>query len=169
MELSAETATVLQFLFAFTDQSRNMKQLSIRTRKRRGAILTMELVLVLPIFMLLIFSLVEFSLLMSARTRISDAARSGARVISVSGGSTQDVQAMIVELLGTSLSQGCRIDIQPSQYAGGVGNVHIQVPMKNASPDLLWMTGFSVSERFIHVDAPMVMERHVASEELQRM
>ncbi len=46
-----------------------------RTPDREGAILSMELVLILPIFLLLVFSIVEFSMLMSAHTRVTNAAQ----------------------------------------------------------------------------------------------
>jgi hypothetical protein len=36
--------------------------------------------------------------------------------------------------------------------------------MRNASPDLLWMTGFSLQDRSFDADAPMVMERTASNE-----
>lgn len=136
---------------------------------RRGAILSMELVLVLPIFLMLIFAVIEFSMLMSARTRISDAARHGSRLLCLSGQSTEQIQHSVAGMLGPSLSRQCQIDVQPALHVGAVGNVHIRVPMKNAAPDLLWMTGFSVRNRFLEADAPMVMEHQVASQQLDRL
>ncbi len=119
----------------------------------------MELVLVLPIFLTLVFAVVEFSLLSSARTRATDAARHGARLLCISGASSDDVRQAVCGMLGTHLSRHCQVDIQRAEHVGQIASVHVQVPMQNATPDLLWFAGFSVARRFIHADAPMVMER----------
>jgi Flp pilus assembly protein TadG len=136
---------------------------------RRGAILSMELVLVLPILMLLIFAVAEFSMLTSAQTRVSDAARHGARVLSMSGGSSSEIQLLVTQMLGPNLANGCQVEVHPGKFAGDTGLVRVTVPMQNATPDLLWMTGFSVRGRSIRIEAPMVMEQRLVSEELNRL
>jgi len=127
--------------------------------RRRGAILSMELVLVLPIFLLLIFSITEFSLLMSALARVSTAAQSGARLMSISGAQEEEVQGRVAELLGPALAAGSEIIVTPGNYPGEVGTVSVRVPMNNASPDLLWMIGFGLSNRSLESSSAMVMER----------
>ena len=146
-----------------------MKIDATKTFGRRGAILSMELVLILPIFLLLIFSIVEFSMLMSAHTRVSNAAYSGSRLMSISSASADEVQDKITSLLGPALSKDCVISVQPAQHAGEIGHVIVHVPMKNASPDLLWITGFSLDERSIDSDAPIVMERSASNDDVQRL
>ncbi len=133
-----------------------------RTSDRRGAILSMELVLILPIFLLLIFSIVEFSMLMSANTRVASAATSGARLMSIGGADSDEVRDRVTWLLGPSLAKDCQIIVEPAEHAGTIGRVSVIVPMKNASPDLLWITGFSLAKRTIESEAPMVMERNVS-------
>ncbi len=132
----------------------------------------MELVLVLPIFLMLIFSIVEFSMLMSARTRVVNAANSGARMMSMCGGSSVEVEAEVHErvttLLGSALARNCHILVQPAKHAGEIGHVTVNVPMKNASPDLLWLVGFSLKDRSIDTDATMVMERSASRDSVQR-
>lgn len=129
----------------------------------------MELVLVLPIFLLLIFSIVEFSMLMSAQTRVANAAQNGARMLSVCGTSSleteTEIKARVEQLLGPSLAQECVITISPGTYASDLGHVHVQVPMRNACPDLLWMTGFSIANRSINCDGAMVMERTACTDD----
>lgn len=136
-----------------------MMSVSTRTHGRRGAILSMELVLILPIFLLLIFSIVEFSMLMSAHTRVANAAHSGARLMSLRGASADEVEEQVNSLLGTALSKNCQIDVQPASHAGEIGRVSVRVPMKNASPDLLWIAGYGLAHRSISAEAQMVMER----------
>ena len=131
----------------------------------------MELVLVLPIFLLLIFSIVEFSMLMSAQTRVANAAQNGARLLSVCGmpsvAAETEVKARVEQLLGPALAKQCVITIDPGDYASDLGHVYVQVPMRNACPDLLWMTGFSVSNRSINCDAAMAMERTASASDQQ--
>ena len=124
----------------------------------------MELVLILPIFLLLIFSIVEFSMLMSAHTRVANAAHSGARLMSLCGANADHIEYQVNSLLGPVLSKGSQIAIQPADHAGDIGRVSVRVPMKNASPDLLWITGFSLANRSINADASMVMERSTSTE-----
>ena len=138
---------------------------------RRGAILSMELVLVMPIFLLLIFSIVEFSMLMSAQTRVANAAQNGARLLSICGmpslAAEAEVKTRVEQLLGPSLARQCVITIEPGNYASDLGHVRVQVPMRNACPDLLWMTGFSVANRSISCDAAMAMERTASAADVQ--
>lgn len=131
----------------------------IHSHRRRGAILSMELVMVLPIFLLLIFSIVEFSMLMSARTHVSDTARHGARLLSISGMESEELRQTMRSLLGPKLSSQSQIDIQMHDPAVGIGTVSVSIPMSNAAPDLLWMIGFSLRDRRIETNASMVLER----------
>lgn len=136
-----------------------MNKTAARTSTRRGAILSMELVLILPIFLLLIFAIVEFSMLMSAHTRVGTAAHSGARLMSLTGAGADEVREQVISMLGSKLADGCRIDVMPGNHSGDIGRVVVSVPMANASPDLLWITGFGLRGRTIDAAAPMVMER----------
>lgn len=128
----------------------------------------MELVLVLPIFMLVLFSIVEFSMLSTARTRLTDAARHGARMLCISDRSHDDVRKEVQKLLGSQLSRQAVIEIHDSNKPGDIVNVLVRIPMANASPDLLWMTGFSVRNRHLGAEAPMAREHDVATSGLER-
>lgn len=119
----------------------------------------MELVLVLPIFLMLLFALVEFSMLSAAYARICSASQCGARYMSISGKDADAVSQRVSNFLGPDLSVNAVISAQPAEYTGQVGSVHVSVPMKNASPDLLWFIGFGLAGRNLQSSASMVMER----------
>ena len=129
------------------------------SRSRRGAVLSMELVLVLPILLLLIFSLVEFSMLTAAQARVAAAAQAGARFMSISGATDNSVQERVAQILGSDLSAACRISVQPAKYVGETCYVSVAVPMQSASPDLLWCIGFGLAGRTLESRAGMVAER----------
>ena len=136
---------------------------------RLGAILSMELVMVIPIFLLILFAIVEFSMLSSARTRVSDAARHGARLLCISDRSHDEVRHEVRRFLGRQLSEQAVVNINGNGHPGETVNVRIQIPMKNASPDLLWMTGFSVRDRYLRAEAPMAREHDVVTTRIDRL
>lgn len=138
-------------------------------RARRGAVLSMELVLVLPIFLVLIFAIVEFTMLMSARARVGDVARQAARCMSISGCSDEDAEQLTRQLLGPSLARHCSVRVERGSFGGQPGNIRVDVPMSDAAPDLLWIAGFGLRGRYLSADAPMLMERDVASGGMQRL
>ena len=129
----------------------------------------MELVLVLPIFLLLLFAIVEFSLLTTARVCISDAAHAGARRLCLSDTGPDDIRDEVKLMLGRKLSRDATIEVAGLQKAGERIIVRIRVPMKNATPDLLWPTGFSVRDRTLVADALMVREHDTISTDQQRL
>jgi Flp pilus assembly protein TadG len=129
----------------------------------------MELVLVLPIFMVLLFAIVEFTMLMTARTRIGDVARYASRCMSISGCSVEETEQLVRTMLGPELARDCVVRIHHGGFDGSPGNVRLDVPMVNASPDLLWMAGFGLRGKYLSADAPMLMERDVASGGMQRL
>lgn len=138
-------------------------------RRRVGAILSMELVLVLPIFLLVLFSVVEFSMLSTARTKLTDAARHGTRMLCLSDRSHDDVRSEVRQMLGPQLGRSARITIDDSKVPGEIVTVYVRVPMSTASPDLLWMTGFSVRDRYLDAVAPMAREHDVATTGIDRL
>ncbi len=141
------------------DQVKRGAATAMHSGNRRGAVLTMELLLVLPLFLLLIFSLVEFSMLSAAQARVASAAQAGARYLSISGAGEVAVQERVVQVLGADLSSACSITVQPAKYAGETGYVSVAVPMQTASPDLLWFIGFGLAGRTLECRAGMVAER----------
>lgn len=119
----------------------------------------MELVLVLPLLLLLIFSLVEFSMLTAAQARVAAAAQAGARFMSISGASDTAVQERVLQILGSDLSAACNIAVEPATYVGETCSVSVAVPMQSASPDLLWCIGFGLAGRTLESRAGVVAER----------
>ncbi len=72
-------------------------------------------------------------------------------------------------VLGRKLSRDATIEVADSHKPGERINVRILVPMKNATPDLLWATGFSVRNRILVADASMVREHDTISVDQQRL
>lgn len=136
----------------------NLRSLTTRSGRRRGAILTTELLLVLPIFLLLLGAIVELTLLVTARNQMANVAHAATRQLCLGRPSDDAVRQQVSQLLGATLSKNASIEITRGQRAGDLANVRLVIPMRNASPDLLWVTGFSVGNRVLVADAPMVGE-----------
>ena len=136
----------------------NLRSLTTRSGRRRGAILTTELLLVLPIFLLLLGAIVELTLLVTARNQMANVAHAATRQLCLGRPSDDAVRQQVSQLLGATLSKNASIEITRGQRAGDLANVRLVIPMRNASPDLLWVTVFSVGNRVLVADAPMVGE-----------
>lgn len=124
---------------------------SIR-RIRVGAVLTTELLFLLPIVLLLLVALVEFVFLINAETKVTLASREGARVAAL-GGSTADVEDAIINVLGAAVVAQSTFEITYPNDDPTTGNpvtVTVSVPAKILvpllvigcfDPDTLMLTG----------------------------
>lgn len=118
----------------------------------------MELALTVPILLVVLFGLLEFSLLFFARGSAVEACRAGARKASLPGVNTADVEAEVRSTLKPRLRDKAEIEIDPGRYSGDVVTVSVSVPMRAASPDLLWPVGYSLNGRYIITQSRMTRE-----------
>ena len=91
---------------------------------RRGAAMV-EMALVLPLFILLAFSIVEFGRAMMASQLVTNAARDGARLAAIDGSTNQQVRDAVLEFLELSLgpnSSSASITIEVNGAASEVAN-----------------------------------------------
>ena len=119
---------------------------------RRGT-LTLELVMVLPILMILLMALVEFTLLFGAREQVVDAARAGARIASLHGVTENDVVQEVKSSLPISYGETAMIVSEMGNYSGDDVIITVAMPMNVASPNLLWPIGYNISEQQIVAQA----------------
>jgi len=130
---------------------------SRRTRRRRG-LLSMELVLTLPILGILLLGLFEFSMLFFARGDVVDACRAGAKQASLQGATEEDVEAAVLNALSGRLQANAQVETQLGEHSGDPIAVAVSVPMGAASPDLLWVVGFSLQNEFLYCETRMTKE-----------
>jgi Tfp pilus assembly protein PilX len=94
--------------------------------KRRGLVLSSELLLILPVLTLLAVALIEFVYLISAEAKIAEASREAARA-AARGGAEADIQAAVKNVLGATLiDHACIMLIYPNCPAGDQPVVFIQ-------------------------------------------
>ena len=142
----------------WTRQSPNRPSRKQARADRKGALLSVEMVLVLPIVIAMFMALVEFSLLWSANQRVKEASLAGCRVASFVGSNIPAIQqAVEVSLYKQSLINHYKVDVDGGTQTGDPIAITVRVPMKAASPDLLQLFGFSLSGR--HLISQTIMRR----------
>jgi Flp pilus assembly protein TadG len=125
---------------------------------RRRGFLSLELAMTLPILGAVLFGLLEFSLLFTARGAVVEASRLGARKASLPGATYQDVETEVRRVLSRRLQTRAQISLDPGQQTGDLVTVAVQVPMSAVAPYLLWPIGFSLNNRTLYAQTRMVKE-----------
>ena len=128
------------------------------TTARRRGILSMELLLTLPILTVLLFGLLEFSLLFFARADVVEASRAGARAARLYGATAESVEEEVRFSLGGRLASHVRVQADLGDKTGDEVRVAVEVPMAVASPDLLWLIGYSLQGRELLCETRMTKE-----------
>lgn len=137
---------------------RNSTRSSARKR-RLGAVLSMELIFVLPILLALILASVEFGMLWSSGRRVEEAAAAGCRTASFRGADEAAIRRSIERTLDrASLVKNYAIDVRRDLPDPSEVCVTISVPMKAAAPDMLGIIGFTLGSRKITAQSVMRKE-----------
>ena len=138
-------------------RGRRFSRMMHRGRRRRG-VLTIELIMVLPILLIVLMAVFEFSILFFARASVVQACRTAARQASLGSTDQDQVEAVVRRVLSPSLQNNLVVYFAPAAKSGEVATVAVQVPMTNAAPDLLWPIGFSLRGRYLVQETCVVRE-----------
>jgi Flp pilus assembly protein TadG len=134
-----------------------------RVSTGRVASAAMELLLLLPIVLILVFGMIELGMIFAARERLTAACRDGARVAAL-GGDEREIERAVRRHLGTSALNDALIEMRIRNAlgrpvpAGAPVLVEVRAPANLAAPDLLSMIGFSLRNQVIEVRAIMRKE-----------
>ncbi len=109
-----------------------------RSRERRG-VAAVEVAVVAPIFVLILFGIVEFGSMFFVRNTMVHAARSGARQLAIQGATEEEAIAIAQNTLAVTNITGATITAQ-NAYAGAGDDaaarevwVQIDLPARSAS------------------------------------
>jgi Flp pilus assembly protein TadG len=117
-------------------------------RKRRGSML-IELLFALPIALIVLLAMIEFSQILAARQQLQAASREGARVAAL-GGDPTEAEAAARQFLGTGNLAAATVVVGETDSSGqpiptgGPVYVIVSLPTGQAVPDLLAWIGFSI-------------------------
>lgn len=130
-----------------------------RRAARKGAVLSMELIFVLPIVICLVLAVIEFGMLWSANQRVKEAASAACRIATFRGADMTAVRRAAEQTLKrSSLVSTYSIDIRNATPDASEIAVTVTVPMKAAAPDMLGLIGFGLGNRQMSASAVMRKE-----------
>src|SRR5262245_60239066 len=118
------------------------------TRSNRTGLLAIELLIALPIVLSLLLAMVQFSLLMSARQQVTNAAREGARVLALGGGA-DEIRTTVDRFLGENVAQinATLSDVNGEPIASGQPvEVTVTIPTRSLVPEMLGIIGFGLGD-----------------------
>ena len=118
----------------------------------------MELVLTLPILLVLLLGLFEFTWLFYSRSLVVEASRAAARKATLTGVSLEEVTAEAQRVLPPRLQPGLAVQADLGEHSGDLVRVAVSVPMATAAPDLLWPIGLGLKGRDLLSETRMVRE-----------
>ena len=128
-------------------------------RSRLGAVLSMELILVLPIVMALLFGMIEIGMLWSSGQRVKEAAAAGSRVAGFRGADELAIRRAVEQGLGRkALVKSYELNVTKIQENPNEVCVTVTVPMSAAAPDMLKFVGFSLVGRTLTAESIMRRE-----------
>tara|TARA_R110002095_G_scaffold191136_1_gene168754 strand:- start:3705 stop:4121 length:417 start_codon:yes stop_codon:yes gene_type:complete len=129
-----------------------------KKQTKRTGFLSMELALVLPIFGIVMFGLLEFTLLFYARADVVEASRIGARLATLPGMTQLNIEQEVRKILPPQLGQGAVIQTEMGEHSGDIVMVAVSIPMTLASPNLLWPVGYDLKGQNLYSETRMIKE-----------
>jgi hypothetical protein len=120
--------------------------------------MSMELALTLPILLIVLLGMLEFSMLFFARGSVLEASRLAARRATFPGATREIVLDEVAKLLSPRLASTAEVFTEIGPDSGDVVSVTIVVPMLTAAPDLLWPIGYSLDGQSIVAETRMIRE-----------
>lgn len=118
----------------------NSKYLKVWNTSESGSA-TVEFALVLPIFLLLIFGMIEFGRLLSVQHLLNTAAREGARMASLPGADNASVIAKINEVLSGGGIAYDTLQLTPSNVSSAGRNDPVTVRIRVNYESVAWVGG----------------------------
>lgn len=144
-----------------------MKQFKKNRRTRTGAVLALELIMVMPILLMVLLATVEFGILLMASQGVGAAAAHGSRNSALPSTSTASVTAAVATALDGYIWQGTEevviyVDagggfvldtpgnnVLENAPSGSIVSVTVNVESDQAAPDLLKYFGISLAGKEI--------------------
>lgn len=122
--------------------------------RRAGALISTEMLFVVPIVFALVVALVEFGFLWSASHKVHLAAQAACRVGTRPCSNLLLLDKAVREAAKTALvdkrlAANHRLVFRPGEHTGDPVTVELRVPMGAASPDMLAIVGFSLRNRYL--------------------
>ena len=132
-----------------------------RASQRRGAVFSIEMMMLISVLIPMMFALTEFSLFWSARHLLNAAASQPARAAAMPAPTNADRCDAAMEAADSVLIKprfrdpeiGYTMTCDAGMYHGDMVMIEIEMPMTTASPDLLGIIGISIEDKVLTAQA----------------
>ncbi len=131
---------------------RNQQRAFDLRRRRRGIIVSVELLLALPLLIILLCAVVEFSMLWSVNHLVKAASHAGCRVATLPAGHPAASEAAVRQAVAAALVRGRliaahQITFESGPFTGDPIMCEVRLPMNAAAPNMLAIFGFNLDGR----------------------
>jgi Flp pilus assembly protein TadG len=119
-------------------------------RKRRRGAAAVEFAIVLPVFVILVFGMIEYGRMVMVQQVITNASREGARRAVLDGATTSSVQSAVTTYLTNAAVNGGSAAVSPDPTAAASGDpvtVTVTIPFSAVSwlPSPMYLGGKTLS------------------------
>ena len=110
-----------------------------RSRERRRGAAAAEFAVVLPVFVLLIFGILEFGRMIMVQQILTNASREGARLACIDGSTESNVQTAVTEFLTNASVTGVTVTCTPSTLSSATPGSQITVQTSVPVDQVSWV------------------------------
>ncbi|MBN1341196.1 MAG: pilus assembly protein [Phycisphaerae bacterium] len=103
-----------------------------RSRRRRGTAVV-EMAVVSPLLLTLVFGIIEFSWAMSVNQTLTQAAREGCRTAIIKGTTDSDITSRVATFMSASGLTGYTVDLTRATVDDPTETVRVSIPYGNVS------------------------------------
>jgi Flp pilus assembly protein TadG len=119
-------------------------------RKRRRGAAAVEFAIVLPVFVILVFGMIEYGRMVMVQQVITNASREGARRAVLDGATTTSVQSAVTSYLTNASVNGGSTAVSPNPTTAASGDpitVTVSIPFSSVSwlPSPMYLGGKTLS------------------------
>ncbi len=136
---------------SLTTSARKLDKLCRSYRKKRRGAAAVEFAVVAPVFLLLVFGMIEYGRMVMVQQVITNASREGARCGVLDGSNHQDVVDIVTQYLNSGGIQGANITVTPTNPEdaefGDPVTVTVDIPFSQVSwlPSPMYLGGKTLS------------------------
>lgn len=127
--------------------------------RRRGFLLTIELLLILPLLLLVLSAIVQLCLLATTRSHVTSAAAAVAHTIAAAPQDADQIRDQLRTLLGPRLASGAVADVIIPDEPGQTGHLRVQVRIDRIVPQLPGRNLITGDSQWLVVRVPIMMIR----------
>ena len=136
---------------SLTPAGRKLDKVCRSYRKKRRGAAAVEFAVVAPVFLLLVFGMIEYGRMVMVQQVITNASREGARVGVLDGSTNQSVQDIVNQYLTSGSISGATVTVTPTNPEdadfGDPVTVSVDIPFSQVSwlPSPMYLGGTTLS------------------------